>query len=202
MNKVCISKGNSKMGAIPSVSLPPITTCRKDAPCFKLCYAKKIARLRKTVDTSYLRNMEILVNEPERFWREVEAAIMSSTVFRFSVSGDFPDKEYLKKVFEVSKRNKHCQILVFTKRYEWVNELLESGVRKPKNLHIMFSAWKGLNMPNPYKLPECHIIYKDGTTTAKEGKATLCAGNCFECFTNGSHCFGAKRGDQILIKQH
>ena len=45
---VSISRGNVKMGAIPSVSLPPIITCSKEAckHCGKKCYALKIARLR------------------------------------------------------------------------------------------------------------------------------------------------------------
>ena len=35
-----ISPGNSKMGAIPSVSLPAIKTCR-DCKCKEKCYAAK-----------------------------------------------------------------------------------------------------------------------------------------------------------------
>ena len=42
--KVSISKGNSKMGAIPSVSLPPITTCAAGCTCAKKCYAAKLCR--------------------------------------------------------------------------------------------------------------------------------------------------------------
>jgi len=35
MKTISISKGNSKMGAIPSVSLPPIVTCKNCATCAK-----------------------------------------------------------------------------------------------------------------------------------------------------------------------
>ena len=52
-NIVSISKGNSKMGAIPSVSLPPCITCNPTAPCFKKCYAVKLSRRYKTVKTAY-----------------------------------------------------------------------------------------------------------------------------------------------------
>ena len=58
--KVSISTGNRKMGEIPSVSLPACTTCNPDAPCFKDCYAVKIARIYKTADAAYKRNLEIL----------------------------------------------------------------------------------------------------------------------------------------------
>lgn len=35
MNKLSISPGNKKMGAIPSVSLPPIITCPTGCKCAK-----------------------------------------------------------------------------------------------------------------------------------------------------------------------
>ena len=34
-----ISLSNSKLGSIPSINLPPIVTCRPDAPCKSTCYA-------------------------------------------------------------------------------------------------------------------------------------------------------------------
>jgi len=37
---VTIPDGNRKMGVVPSISLPPIVTCNKEAPCTKGgCYA-------------------------------------------------------------------------------------------------------------------------------------------------------------------
>ena len=53
---VCISKGNSKLGEIKSVSLPSGLTCIK-CGCNKKCYAKKIERLRPSVRNSYIRNL-------------------------------------------------------------------------------------------------------------------------------------------------
>lgn len=46
MMKLSISAGNDKMGRIPSVSLPPIETCKAGVPC-----AKKMLRCtpRKTI---------------------------------------------------------------------------------------------------------------------------------------------------------
>ena len=65
-----ISPGNSKMGAIPSVSLPAIKTCR-DCKCKEKCYAAKLERLRPTVRNAYQHNLEVLQSNPETFWREV-----------------------------------------------------------------------------------------------------------------------------------
>ena len=89
---VCISKGNSKLGEIKSVSLPSGLTCI-NCGCNKKCYAKKIERLRPNVRNSYIRNLNILEEDPQTYWREVEAAIMTSRFFRFHVSGDIADED-------------------------------------------------------------------------------------------------------------
>ena len=59
MEQVCISKGNSKMGAIPSVSLPAGITCNPDAPCYKACYARRLAARRRQAGESYERNLRV-----------------------------------------------------------------------------------------------------------------------------------------------
>lgn len=136
------------MGSIQSVSLPSGITC-KVCGCNQKCYAKRIERRRKSVREAYQNNLSILNTEPETYWREVEAAIMLSRYFRFHVSGDIPDALYFFKMVEVAKRNPHCEILCFTKKYEIVNDYLAVGNILPDNLHILFSAWVGLTMTNP-----------------------------------------------------
>ena len=200
---VSISRGNAKMGAIASVSLPPIITCSKEAckHCGKKCYAAKIARLRpKTVGAAYQRNLDILNTNPEQFWREVDAALMMNRFFRFGVSGDIPNKEYLEKMCELVKKNKHCQVLCFTKQFAIVNEYLSTH-KLPKNLHLIFSGWRGMTMDNPYNLPEAHVLYKDGYTTAKDG-AKWCSMNCFTCAVENKNCWSLKNGESVIFKEH
>ena len=199
-NHVVISSGNSKMGEIKSVSLPAIVTCRNCA-CSGKCYANKIARLRPNVMNSYINNLRILLDEPERYWREVEAAIMTSRYFRFHVSGDIPDADYLIKMVEVSARNKHCEILCFTKRYEFVNEYISERGDLPDNLHMTFSGWPGLQMVNPFSLPEAHVRFKDGTTTARDD-AKECGGNCTECALTDSGCWVLHTDEQVIFNEH
>ena len=74
---VSISKGNEKLGSIQSVSLPSGLTCRQ-CDCIKKCYARRIERRRPSVEVAYKTNLRILVEEPDVYWREVEAAIMLS----------------------------------------------------------------------------------------------------------------------------
>lgn len=197
---VCISKRNSKMGDISSVSLPSGETCIQ-CECNNKCYARKIERLRPNVLRSYQRNYHILKTEPEKYWREVEAAIMLSRFFRFHVSGDIPDDTYFINMVEIATRNKHCEILCFTKKYEIVNRAIRSGMIIPKNLHVLMSAWVGLKMDNPYSLPEAHVLYRDGTTTARID-AVECGGNCTECAVAGVGCWVLEEGQQVVFHEH
>lgn len=199
---VSISHGNSKMGAVSSVSLPPVKTCSPEAVkfCGRKCYVRRYVGRRKTVRDAYERNLYILQNDSVKFWREVNAAIAMTTHFRFGVSGDIYDLPYLLNMIYVTEKNPHCEILCFTKKYDIVNFHLKYH-DLPANLHIIFSVWKGLPMENPYNLPEAHVFYRDGTTTAKDG-ARYCSGNCYECAMTNANCWSLKKGEQIIFKEH
>ena len=199
---VKISNGNSKMGAIKSVSLPSRITCRHCA-CWKKCYAAKIERLRKNVREAYQHNLQVLQSDPDAYWRGVEEAIKTSRYFRFHVSGDIPDGEYFANMVDAARRNPHCEILCFTKKYELVNDYVERAGKEaiPSNLHLIFSGWNGLDMVNPYEFPEAHVIYRDGSTTAR-ADAHLCGGNCTECAKTDSGCWTLKDGEQVVFHEH
>ena len=188
------------MGAIQSVPLPSVTTCRP-CTCMEKCYARRIERIRKSVRNAYQNNYHILLTEPDVYWREVEAAIMLSRYFRFHVSGDIPNEDYLLHMIQLARQNGHCQILCFTKRYEFVNAYLDGGGTLPDNLHIVFSAWVGLPMTNPFSLPEAHVRYRDGSTTAAE-TAQECGGNCTECAVTDGGCWVLKNGEQVVFDEH
>ena len=199
--KVCISKGNSKMGAIPSVSLPAIVTCRKNCACCKGCYAAKLERIYKNVKESYQRNLEILTKHPDEYWRQVNEAVAMNRFFRFHVSGDVPFYGYLEKMVETANNNPHCQILAFTKQYEFVNKYLDIHGEFPKNLHIILSGWRDFKPENPHNLPEAHVRFKDGYCDARED-AVECYGNCMECCVAGCGCWKLGKGEQVVFNQH
>lgn len=196
-----VSKGNSKMGDIPSISLPAGITCRNDCECNQKCYARRIERLRKSAHKAYEHNYKLLNNSPDIFWREVEASIMMSRFFRFHVSGDIPDEDYLTRMINISANNPHCQVLCFTKKYDIVNNCLDTGQTIPENLHLVFSVWRNLACDNPYNLPEAHVRYRDGTTTASDN-AVRCGGNCTECAITDGGCWTLKKGEQVVFNEH
>lgn len=196
-----ISNGNTKMGAIPSVSLPSGLTCRTDCECSKKCYAKRIERMRPSVRQAYQHNYDLLNKDSNTYWREVEASIMMSRFFRFHVSGDIPDDTYFEHMVDIARTNPHCEILCFTKKYDIVNNHINIIGKLPKNLHVIFSGWHDIEMVNPYNLPEAHVRYRDGSTTAREG-AKLCGGNCTECAITDGGCWSLKNTEQVIFNEH
>lgn len=126
---------------------------------------------------------------------------MMSRFFRFHVSGDIPNVYYLNHMIEIAERNPHCEMLCFTKKYDIVNSVLKVGTIIPKNLHIIYSAWRGLKMENPYGMPEAHVRYRDGTTTAHEN-AIQCNGNCTDCALTEGGCWSLKDGQEVVFDEH
>ena len=203
LNHISISVGNTKMGPIHSVSFPPSKVCG-NLPCHtsKLCYIEKAIRLYKETREAYNRNWRIYNENPEQFWGEIEDDIKGVRFFRFFVGGDIPNISFFAEMINIANRNQHCEFLCFTKKYKIVNTMLDTlGGQLPRNMHLLFSGWTGITIPNPYALPEAHVMFKDGTTTARDG-AKYCSGNCYTCAKNGAMCFSLQRGEQILFSEH
>lgn len=199
MNKISISTGNSKMGAIPSVSLPPIITCPHGAPCAKKCYAAKLCRIYPSVKKAYQNNLDILNNNEMEYWQQVMKAAKMTKYFRYHVSGDIPDEHYFNWMLSIADTVKETQFLAFTKKYDMVNNAIACGIHIPENLHIIFSEWDGITIPNPYNLPTAAVIFKG---TAPKEHYKICGGNCAECACQGVGCWGLKKGETIAFYEH
>ena len=198
-NKISISTGNKKMGAIPSISLPPVITCATGCTCAKKCYAARLCRIRANVREAYQRNLEILEKAPNEFWEQVESAVKMARFFRFHVSGDFPTPEYFEHVVEIARRNPHCELLAFTKRYNFVNGYISDHGGLPQNLRVIMSEWPGMDMENPYNLPVAHVIFK-GQEPSENWK--ICGGNCLQCACRGVGCWQLTNGEHIAFYEH
>ena len=198
-NKISISTGNRKMGAIPSVSLPPVITCPKNAPCAKKCYAAKLCRIYPTVKSAYQKNLDILNDNWSLYWEQVRTAVATLKYFRFHVSGDIPNKGYFKEMVTTAEKNPETHFLAFTKQYNIVNDYIHAMGNLPNNLKIIFSEWDGLTIPNPYNLPTAAVIFR-GQQPAPNYK--ICGGNCSECACRGVGCWELKNGETIAFYEH
>lgn len=197
--KVSISTGNRKMGAIPSVSLPPIITCPKDAPCAKKCYAAKLTRIYPSVRKAYQNNLDILNDNWPEYWRQVREEVAMVKYFRFHVAGDIPNAGYLKEMVITALKNPGTQILAFTKQYDIVNHYIDVFGDLPQNLHIILSEWGDQRPENPHQLPTSAVIFKN-TVPADNWK--ICGGNCTACACQGVGCWELKKGETIAFYEH
>ena len=198
---VSISKANSKMGAIASVSMLPFLTCpvRCKESCGTKCYAAKLANLRPNVLTSYANNTALALHNPELYWKTVNETVGHVKYFRFHVSGDILNMPYLQKMVEVARNNPDTELLAFTKRYELINTYLDRGNTLPANLHILLSGWRNMKPINLHGLPETNVLEHGEEPGAGQ---TLCGGNCFNCAKTGCGCWNAQRHDVIVFYLH
>ena len=199
VNRISISSGNTKMGAIRSFSLPPIQTCPKNCPCAAKCYAAKICRLRPSVRNAYQRNFEALQNDPQSVFEQLDREMKMQRYFRFHVSGDFYNYEYFSSVVELVRQNPSCNVLAFTKQFEIVNEWMEKHGALPQNFKLIFSEWGNMEVNNPNDLPQSAVIFK-GTEADHSWK--ICGGNCFECACRGVGCWVLQSGETIAFYEH
>lgn len=199
MKKLSISPGNSKMGAIPSVSLPPIITCPKDCPCAKKCYAAKLCRIYPSVKKAYQRNLGILLNNESDYWYQIMKTAATVKYFRYHVSGDIFNSDYFNMMITTARMLPDTMFLAFTKKYDIVNNYINIFGAIPKNLKIIFSEWEGMTVPNPHNLPTACVIFK-GQEPAPDWK--ICGGNCAECACRGVGCWELKQGETIAFYEH
>lgn len=199
---VHISRGITKLGeSIPSVNLPPVLTCREDAPCFKHCYARK-GRFAFQHNKDLLnRNLEVWREDPDGFERDVRIAVFQSRFFRFHSSGDIPDAAYLGMMVRVAASCPKTNILCFTKKFELVNEFIRENGSLPGNLNIVFSAWGDFIPDNPYGLPVAYIRLRHESSSIPES-ARQCPGYCGDCIQTGCSCWDLKPGESVVFNEH
>lgn len=165
----------------------------------KKCYAAKLCRIYPSVKKAYNNNLNLLNSDPVEYWNQVNNAVKMTKYFRFHVSGDIPDIQYLANMVVTAERNSTTQLLVFTKRYELVNDFISNVSYIPSNLHIIFSEWEDIVIPNPHNLPTAAVIFKG---TEPKAHYKICGGNCAECACQGVGCWELKQGETIAFYEH
>ena len=195
---VTISKGNSKMGLIYSVSVPPVITCRKDAPCQKGCYALKGSFLFPNVINSYKHNLELFLEHPMDFELSILKQLPMYGVFRWQVAGDIVNLEYFEMMIRIAKKLKNVKFLAFTKKYELVNDYIANGGKIPNNLKIVYSAWNGLEVINPTKFPVAYVRDEKNLDPNIPKTALPCSGDCSQCLV----CWGLRKRQSVVFHKH
>ena len=202
-NIVRFSNKNEKLGDIKSISLPAVKTCNPSAPCFKYCYARKLAAYRSNVGRSYENNLDVLNNDRDAYFQQIKAIAFMERVFRYHVSGDIPDEDYFKRMIRLAEEVPTCTFFTYTKQFNIVNNVI--GERKaakkralPKNLIILFSGWgKDFRPDNPYKLRTAEVVFRgeekpEAWFQCPEQIDAKKQWKCTDCFIHQTGCFDPK----------
>lgn len=203
--QVSISCGNRKIGKVLNISLPAIFTCGNCAECYKFCYDVKACLQYKNVIMARARNYVILNRNFSGYFQQIRNRMerrRTNKFFRFHVSGDMVSAEYLSEVIKTALMFPEWVIWTYTKEYELVNEYVcthGGSIEKaiPKNLKIMFSEWKGLDMPNPYGFPVFRCVFR-GLEKAPQNQ-WQCPGNCDICKKANRGCVA---GENSWVYDH
>lgn len=203
---VKFSTGNRKTGAkVPSVSLIPVADCGNCAVCAKGCYDVRNVCFQKTVQKARANNSAIFKYDALKYFTEIREYIIKKAVrfFRWHVGGDVKDEAYLVWMASIARETPECEHLAFTKMYDVVNTYIDKFGPLPKNLHVIFSDWRGAEFENPHGLPVSSPLWSDGTKGPHcTDKVFLCPGSCEECAEKGIGCWVAAKNDTILFEAH
>lgn len=178
-----ISRGNSKMGKVWNMSLVPVRDCPAGIPCARDCYALKSFRMYKNVRANWEENSAFAHQDIAGFFQAIENELRAAgkkrpALFRWHVAGDILNKKYFRGMVWVAGLFPDVKFLAFTKNHSLVNVVRAQDGELPNNLSVVFSAWPGLEIDNPYCFPVAYM--QDGTETRAAG-AVECPGNCETC---------------------
>lgn len=204
--KICISKGNKKIGKVMNVSLMPVKTCGNCKQCMLYCYdIKACLQYPNTVIDARMRNTVLLKRDRNEYFNRIENAIerrRTNKYFRWHVAGDIVDADYFDRMVTIAEKHPDFIFWTYTKMYHIVNNYLKEGKTIPGNLHIMFSEWDGMPLDNPYGMPVFTCKLKDGNKNHKpEYFDTLhrCPGNCDICKMLNRGCI---KGENTYVDEH
>jgi len=130
---VQVSRWNTKVGVLPSFSLPVLKTCPgKTEFCSRLCYGLRGRFARQKMIDLYQSNLEASKQADfvERIVREILKA--KAEVFRLHVVGDFYSVEYVEKWLEIADRLRDVKFFGSTR--SWRVPRLREAVERFRDL--------------------------------------------------------------------
>ena len=195
-----ISRGNEKMGYIPSFSTLPIRTCACDVPCKKDCYAVKLAKIRPTVRATWEANTDAVIDgRYDDIYADICAYLDAhpmTAAFRWNVSGDIYGPEFLAMMIQLARAYPTVAFMAFTKKYGLV-PIDRDAV--PDNLRLVLSAWKSYRPADVLAKQYPVAYFDDGSAECGiPSDAFHCGGNCERCLK----CFKMGPGSSVYFTKH
>ena len=198
MIRIAISRGNTKLGNVPNINLPPGPggSCRKDAPCWDsgVCYARKAWLQYPGTRKAWTRNWNLWNQNPTEYEKQIDwyLAKKQPNRFRWHSGGDIPEQSYFDMMVRLAQKHPKTNFLAFTKRYELNLE------HQCSNLSILFSRWPGYEFPKHLE-SKAQAHFTNGNEVT--GTGTTCSGSCKSCnmcWALGKH--GKNFGNVLFLK--
>ena len=201
---VTLTRGNTKLGKVLNISLPPPKTCDHNLPCYKGgCYAlRSCYNLYPEVREAWDGNWNAWKTLGAGAFAEALATAVfkaKADLFRWHVGGDIPDDDYLQVMLFLADQFRDVRFRAFTKKFEIVRANA-AQIRRRTNLTVSLSMWPGL---------KCHgsTIKAWSTSWVRDHKnpdpripetAKECSGKCDTC----QLCWGLKPGESVVFNKH
>lgn len=130
---ILISKGNLKLGTLPSFSLPVIVTCPGKTPfCDHYCYGLKGQFTAVSIKEKNDKRLDASLEDDfaDIIVGEIRKAI--APAFRLHVIGDFYTRDYVEKWIEIAERLP--TIIFFGSTRSWRCEFMDDALKRLRDL--------------------------------------------------------------------
>jgi hypothetical protein len=189
-----VSSGNTKLGNIPNLNLPPLVTCIENPPCAKLCYARKAYEgyAAHSCKSAWDGNLQLWQESIPLFQQALDAwlAKYKPAYFRWHSSGDIPDRDYWCMMLRVAVKNPGTRFLCYSRRsYAWSDAEHMANI---PNLRILRSLWIDEAGRDEYR-PWFKVLSKD-----ELWYEPTCPGSCSNCLI----CWHLLTGEGRTIRLH
>ena len=193
--KACVGRGNSKVGKVPTFSLPSRFTCPgASAWCIQHCYARRFERLRAFCRLGYSRNL-VLTWDAERFISTMLKEIPPDLpCFRIHVSGDFYGAEYALSWERICIERPGVHFWAYTR--SWVVPELQPALEELRRIpNVALFASTDSTMPPP---PEgWRAAFVEGDSRANGIKCREQNGHSDSCLSC-RYCFMPNAGNVVF----
>ena len=196
--QACIGMGNTKVGNIPTFSLPSRLTCPgASAWCIEHCYARRFERLRTFCRLGYSRNL-VLTWDTERFIGAMLKAIPEDLpCFRIHVCGDLYSAEYARTWESICLQRPSVRFWAYTRA--WVVPELRPALEELRQLsNVQVLASTDYTMPLPPEDWRVAFIEDDERASGIECREQNgLSDSCLNC----RYCFAANAG-HVVFRVH
>lgn len=179
-----ISRGNSKLGEIPNISLIPVKDCANCESCKDSCYALKAWKMYPRTRAAWRINSRAFRDDLQQAMSEVLKWFMDKShntprFFRVHVAGDFLSQQHVNFWMLVADTIPGVKFLAFTKRHDLLYR------QAPANLQVVLSMFPGMPEPRGFStwLPRAWVSEdKAGNKESRvPSDAIECPGHCDSC---------------------